>query len=72
MFAQVGMQPSLADVTVVRNEILHSGLSDRPAEELMELQENLLALVREYLHRLIGYIGAYYTGHSGGVEGTIP
>lgn len=71
MFAAVGMNPALNPVVDLRNEILHSGLSARPFAELMQMEGEILKLIREYLLRLIGYAGEFYTGQVGGVTAAI-
>jgi hypothetical protein len=71
MFAGVGMTPSLRDVVQLRNEILHSGLSARPFPELVSMNGNVLGLIREYLLRVLGYTGRFYTGEVGGIEAVI-
>lgn len=71
MFGSVGMSLSMSAVTNLRNEILHSGLSARPFNELMHLEDEILALIREYILRLIDYTGAFLTGQSGGVRAVI-
>lgn len=71
MFGSVGMGPSLASIVDLRNEILHSGLSARPFDELTVMEGDILAVIREYLLRLLGYTGSYYTGQNGGVRAVI-
>lgn len=72
MFGSVGMQPALTPVRDIRNEILHSGLSARPFAEIMEMEGEILKLIREYLLRLLGYTGEFYTGQVGGITAVIP
>lgn len=71
MFASVGMTPALADIVDLRNEILHSGLSARPFAELVAMKGNVIAIVREYLLRLLEYKGRFYSGQVGGIEAVI-
>ena len=71
MFAGVGMSPSISAFVDLRNEILHSGLSARPFNELVMLEGEILALIREYLLRLIEYTGTFLTGQSRGVRASI-
>lgn len=71
MFTAVGMNPVLNPVVDLRNEILHSGLSARPFAELMRMEGEILRLVREYLLRLLGYTGEFYTGEVAGVTAVI-
>jgi hypothetical protein len=71
MFAAAGMAPALSTVVELRNEILHSGLSDRPFRELATIRGDTLMLIREYLLRLLGYSGVFFTGQEGGVDATI-
>jgi hypothetical protein len=71
MFTAVGMNPALNPVVDLRNEILHSGLSARPFAELMQMEGEILRLIREYLLRLLGYTGEFYTGEVGGVTAVI-
>lgn len=71
MFRAVGMNPALATVVDLRNEILHSGLSARPFLELARIEGDTLMLIREYLLRLLGYSGDFFTGQQGGIRATI-
>lgn len=71
MFAGVGMTPATRTFTDVRNEILHSGLSARPFAELVALQGDVIAAIREYLLRLLGYTGPFLTGRHGGQTASI-
>lgn len=71
MFAGVGMSPALGTVVDLRNEILHSGLSARSFPELSRIQGDTLMLIREYLLRLLGYTGVFFTGQEGGVQRSI-
>jgi hypothetical protein len=71
MMNEVGMSPSLGPIVQLRNEILHSGLSTRPFPELMKMEGAIVALIREYLLRLLGFRGTYYTGESGGVTAAL-
>ena len=72
MFASAGMTPALADIVDLRNEILHSGLSARPFTELVAMKGSVIAIVREYLLRLLQYKGRFYSGQVGGIEAGIP
>lgn len=72
MFATLGMNPALANIIDLRNEILHSGLSGRPFPELVAMKGDVIAIVREYLLRLLQYKGRFYTTQLGGIEGVIP
>jgi hypothetical protein len=72
MFGSLGMTPDLGDIVDLRNEILHSGLSARPFSELVAMKGNVIAIVREYLLRLLQYNGRFYTGQVGGIEALIP
>lgn len=72
MFNVVGMAPSVDAIIDLRNEILHSGLSALSIMQQAEEEEKLQAIVREYLLRLIGYCGSYYTGHRSGQLATLP
>jgi hypothetical protein len=71
MFASVGMAPALDTPVDVRNEILHSGLSGRDFLDLVALEGDITAMIREYILRLLGYSGAYYTGRTGGESATV-
>lgn len=59
MFLDVGMTPDLTRAINLRNEIIHSGLSQRPHHELWRMYEEIHDLLREYILRLLGYRGSY-------------
>jgi hypothetical protein len=59
MFNEVGMHPNLNDVKDLRNELIHSGLSTKPHNQLWVMYEGIHDLLREYILRLLGYTGYY-------------
>jgi len=71
MFAVFGMSPPLSEVVALRNELLHSGVSSRPFNELEVMRGSIVALIREFILRMLGYSGAFYTGENGGLQRSI-
>lgn len=61
MFLGVGMKPSLRRLVKLRNEIVHFGLSRRSIARLLDYYERAHGLAREYLLRLLGFSGSYYS-----------
>ncbi len=59
MFADVGQSPITKPIIKLRNEIIHSGVSEIPSEEKKSLHSDIIDIAREYLLRLIGYSGEY-------------
>jgi hypothetical protein len=73
MMQAVGMNVSLSAIIDLRNKIIHSGLTGLAATQQLNEQEILHDLVREYLLRLLGYQGSYFTYSSQGMNtATIP
>lgn len=67
MLHAVRMRRGLRQVIALRNEIIHSGLSRQPHARQWHLYERGQDLVREYLFRLLGYRGNYFTYASQGM-----
>jgi hypothetical protein len=59
MFKAVGMTPALDSIVSLRNAIVHSGVSDLTHHANLEAYEQIQDLVREYLLRLLGFVGSY-------------
>lgn len=59
MFKAVGMTPALDDIVSLRNDIVHSGVSNLTHHVNWEAYEQIQDLVREYLLRLLGFKGSY-------------
>lgn len=57
----VRMRKGLKQVKSLRNEIIHSGLSRKSHSRQMIMFERIQDLVREYIFRLLGYRGAFFT-----------
>jgi hypothetical protein len=68
MLRSVGMRKAVKQVVALRNEIIHSGLSRKPHSRQWRMYERIQDLVREYLVRLLGYHGAFYTYASEGMN----
>jgi len=65
MFGRVGMSSlDLSAIVDLRNEIIHSGISQTSFEHQFDIYENCQDLIREYLLRLLGYTGEFllYSG----------
>jgi hypothetical protein len=65
MFKKVGMpSPNLSAIVDLRNEIIHSGISQTSFEHQRDIYDNCQDLMREYLLRLLGYTGDFllYSG----------
>jgi hypothetical protein len=65
MFVKVGMpQSDLSAIVHLRNEIVHSGISQTSYEHQQNIYDKSQDLVREYLLRLLGYTGDFrlYSG----------
>lgn len=59
MFSEVGMSPDLNNAINLRNEIIHSGLSQDQYHTQWGMYENIHDLLREYILRLLGFHGTY-------------
>ncbi|QEW07135.1 hypothetical protein [Nitrincola iocasae] len=68
MFTRSGMKTELKQVTALRNEIIHSGISRKSYSWKSEMYDYIHDLIREYLLRLLGYRGNYLTYSSGSNE----
>lgn len=65
MFEKVKMDsPDLSAIKKLRNEIIHSGISQTPYDYQEEIYDSCQDLIREYLLRLLGYTGPFrlYSG----------
>jgi hypothetical protein len=74
MFVAVGMNKPDAElerVKKLRNEIIHSGLSQLSAKEQEEIFDLAQNLCREYLLRLLGFTGSYSPYAAGSQVATI-
>ena len=60
MFNDVGMNPSIGLIKALRNEIIHSGISQLPYDMQMNIFENCQDIVREYFMRLTGFSGSFF------------
>lgn len=65
MFRAAGMRRGLKRVIRLRNEIVHSGLSQKSHRLNWSMYEKIHDLLREYLLRLLGFRG-HYLRYSGG------
>lgn len=61
MLKAVGMRKGLKRVISLRNEIIHSGVTRKPAQWQWRRYEHLRDLLQEYLLRLLNYRGYYLT-----------
>jgi len=59
MFGAVKLRRSLPAVIKMRNQIVHNGVSRLPSAEQERIQNYAHGLIREYLFRLLGYVGPY-------------
>jgi hypothetical protein len=65
MFKKVGMSsPNLSTIVDLRNEIIHSGISQTSYDHQEKIYDGCQDLVREYFLRLLGYTGDFrlYSG----------
>lgn len=60
MFDSVGMSPEVSEIVLLRNEIIHSGLSEMEGEKKYKVFSVCKELSGEYLFRLLGYQGQFY------------
>lgn len=68
MFDSVGMRADLVDIKTLRNEIIHSGLSQLSFDEQYTIYEKCKELVTEYFLRLIGFSGKFFLYSSSGTR----
>ena len=59
MLKKSGMCPDLGAIKDLRNEIIHSGVSQTPCAHQREVYDACQDLVRGYLLRLLGYTGTF-------------
>jgi hypothetical protein len=60
MFKQVHMpSPDLSAIVDLRNDIIHSGISQTSGDHQQDIYDNCQDLVREYLLRLLDYTGNF-------------
>jgi len=65
MFKQINMpSPDLSAIVDLRNDIIHSGISQTSREHQQEIYGTCQDLIREYFLRLLGYTGSFrlYSG----------
>lgn len=60
MFCKVGMNPSLDEIVKLRNEIIHSGISQMSFDEQYRIYGKCQDFAREYLLRLLGFSGSFF------------
>lgn len=60
MFCKAGMNPSLEEVIELRNEIIHSGISQMSYDEQYRIYGKCQDISREYLLRLLGFSGSFF------------
>jgi len=66
MFQEQGMEPDLAKIVKLRNDIIHTGLCGLELEEMFELYASIKDIVAEYLLKLLGFEGQYLIYSSSG------
>lgn len=59
MFREVRMRRGLKRIVKLRNEIIHSGLSQKSHHQRWVMYEKIHDLLREYILRLLGFHGNY-------------
>ena len=60
MFSDVAMNPSIDSIITLRNEIIHSGISQMPYSTQTQIYENCQDVVREYFMRLLRFSGSFF------------
>lgn len=65
MFNEVGIAKDLSQVRTIRNDIIHSGLTQLHHDDAVKLHDDIHDLCREYLLKLLGYNGEYLLYSSG-------
>lgn len=60
MFCKVGINPSPDEIIVLRNEIIHSGISQMSYDEQYKIYGKCQDIAREYLLRLMGFSGSFF------------
>jgi hypothetical protein len=61
MLAKVHIRRPLRRLIQLRNDIVHNGVTGRPYDSQYASYENSQELVREYMLRLLGYTGKFYS-----------
>lgn len=61
MLKDVGITRDLSAIIDLRNEIIHSGLSQKSQHDQWKIYEKTHDLLREYILKLLGYHGSYLT-----------
>lgn len=67
MMKSAGMYKGLKQIVELRNEIIHSGLSRKSHSQQWKMYERIQDIIREYLIRLLGYEGNFFTYSSRGM-----
>lgn len=67
MIRSVNMGKNLQKMVNLRNEIVHSGLSQKSHSEQIQMYEDVQDLLREYILRLLNFRGKYFLYSSQGM-----
>jgi hypothetical protein len=67
MMKSVRMRRSLNQVIALRNEIIHSGLSQKSNLQQWRMYERIQDIIREYIIRVLDYKGEFFTYTSQGM-----
>lgn len=59
MFREVGMRTGLKRIIKLRNDIIHSAISEIPQSSQDKIYDKCHEIIREYLLRLLGYRGEF-------------
>ncbi len=59
MFNDVGMHPELGAIKTLRDELIHSGVSQMPYDEQRKIYAVAQDLAREYFMRLLRFSGSF-------------
>ncbi|PPC95954.1 DUF3644 domain-containing protein [Methylotenera mobilis] len=65
MFQDIGMENNLEEIIKLRNDIIHSGVSDKSADAQFVMYAKIHDIIREYVLRLLHYHGNYLIYSSG-------
>lgn len=68
IFTSMDMNNNLKEIILLRNEIIHSGLSQKLFAEQFQIYEAIHDLLREYILRLLNYRGTYSPYSSEGMS----
>lgn len=60
MFEAVGMTPKLDSIKKLRNDLIHSGVSNLNLREYIDIYSECHDILREYLLKLLKYTGTYF------------